>query len=129
LLGLDVSEYGVSEPVAIKCGLAANKELYKFKFLPVLQILMQKLVFWNDLASAHYAKDTLQRVGSIRRTKSWIRSKGKKITKRPTATTDLKFLGKLEKTGLQQQLLSKRCKELDGENLKRAEIHWNYGKS
>jgi hypothetical protein len=39
------------------------------------------------------------------------------------STADRKFLGQLEKEGLQQQLLSKRCKGLHGKDQKRAEIH------
>jgi hypothetical protein len=39
----------------------------------------------------------------IRRTKNWIRLKGKKSTKRPTDTADRKMLGELEKEGLEQQ--------------------------
>jgi hypothetical protein len=50
-------------------------------------------MFEPDLTSAYYAKDTLVR----------IRPKGRKFTKRPTDTGDRKFLGKLEKEGLQQQ--------------------------
>jgi hypothetical protein len=50
-----------------------------------------------DLASAHYAMDALVR----RRTYKWIRPNRKKTTKRPTDTTDWKFLGEFEKECLQ----------------------------
>jgi hypothetical protein len=48
-------------------------------------------------------------VGLIRRTKNWIRPKGRKSTD----TAERKFWGELEKEGLQQQLSSKICKVLD----------------
>jgi hypothetical protein len=51
------------------------------------------------------------------------RIKGRKSTKRPTYTVDRKFVGELEKEGLQQQLSSKRCKVFDGKDQKRAEVH------
>jgi hypothetical protein len=64
LLWLAVSESGISELLFFKAGLAVNKEVYTSKFLPVLQKFIQKhhknekIVFWPDLASAHYAKHT-----------------------------------------------------------------------
>jgi hypothetical protein len=54
--------------------------------------------------------------------KNLIRPKGRKSTKHLTDTADRKFLGELEKEGLQQQLSSKRCKMLDGKDQKRAEV-------
>jgi hypothetical protein len=44
-------------------------------------------------------------------------------TKRPTDTdtANRRFLGELEKESLEQQLLSKRCKLLDGKDQKRSE--------
>jgi hypothetical protein len=66
------SESGISEPVYFKAGLPVNKEVYIFKCLPVLHTFIQKhhknekIVFWLDLASAHYAGY----VGPIRRTKN-----------------------------------------------------------
>jgi hypothetical protein len=56
---------GISEPVFLKAGLAVKKEVYLSKYLPVLHKFIQKhhknkkIVFWPDLASAHYTKDTL----------------------------------------------------------------------
>jgi hypothetical protein len=79
-------------------------------------------VFWPNSASAHYAKRKGY-VGSIRITKNWIRPKRRQSTKCPTDTDDRKFMGEIEKKGLQQQLPSKRCKMLDGKDQKRAEVH------
>lgn len=65
LLWVAISENGISEPVFFKGGLAVNKDVYIGKCLPVLQKFIEKfhkkekIVFWPDLASAHYAKDTL----------------------------------------------------------------------
>jgi hypothetical protein len=47
--------------------------------------------------------------------------KRRKSTKRPTATADQKFLERLQKAGLQQQLSFKGCKMLDGKHQKNAE--------
>jgi hypothetical protein len=69
---LSVCESGISEPVFLKAGLAVNKELYISKCLPVLHRFIQKhyknekIVFWPDLASAHYAKDTLVRLEELK---------------------------------------------------------------
>jgi hypothetical protein len=52
-----------------------------------------------------------------------FRPKARKSITRLTDTADRKYLGKLEKEGLQQQLSSKRCKVLDGKDQKRAEVH------
>jgi hypothetical protein len=65
IMRLAVSESGISEPVFFKAGLTVNKEVYISKCLSVLHKCIQKphknekIVFWPDLASAHYAKDTL----------------------------------------------------------------------
>lgn len=72
LLWLAVSERGISEPVFFKAGLAVNKEVYISKCLPILHKFIQqhhkneKIVFWPDLASAHYAKDTLVRLEELK---------------------------------------------------------------
>jgi hypothetical protein len=62
-LWLAVSQSGISEPVFF-VGLAVNKEVHISQCLPVLHKFIQKhhkkekIVFWPDSASAHYAKDT-----------------------------------------------------------------------
>jgi hypothetical protein len=62
---LPVSESGISESAFFKAGLAVNNVVYTSKCLPVLHKFIQKhhinekIVFCTDLASAHYAKDTL----------------------------------------------------------------------
>jgi hypothetical protein len=72
LLWLAVSESGISEPVFFKADLAFNKEVYISKCLPVLDKFIQKhhnnekIVFWSDLASAHYAKNTLVRLEELK---------------------------------------------------------------
>jgi hypothetical protein len=64
------SENGISKPVFSKAGLAVNKEVYISKCL--LHKFIQehhkneKIVFWPDLASAHYAKDTLVRLEELK---------------------------------------------------------------
>jgi hypothetical protein len=71
-LWLAVSETGISDPVFFKVGLAVKKEVYISKCLPVLQKSIQKyhknekIVFWPDLASAHYVKDTLDRLEELK---------------------------------------------------------------
>jgi hypothetical protein len=91
-------------------GIYATKIVSKgLQFLIQKHHKNQKIVFWPDLASAHYAKD--------------IRSKGRKSTKRPTDTADQNFLSELEKEDREQQLSSKRCKVLDGKDQTRAEDH------
>jgi hypothetical protein len=68
-LWLVVSESGISELVFFKAGLAVNKDVYISKCLPILRKFIQKhhknekIVFRHDLASAHYAKDMLVRLG------------------------------------------------------------------
>jgi hypothetical protein len=54
---------------------------------------------------------------------SYFMVDGNESTKRPTDTANRRFLGELEKENLQQQLLSKRCKLLDGKDQKRSEVH------
>jgi hypothetical protein len=55
-----------------KAGLAVNKEVYISKCRPVLHKCIQKhhsnekIVFWPDMASAHYAKDTLVRLEELK---------------------------------------------------------------
>jgi hypothetical protein len=68
-------------------------------------------VFWPDLASAHYAKDTLVRLEDL---------KLNYVQENPSNDPEM---GELEKESLQQQSLSKRCKVLDGKDQKRAEVH------
>jgi hypothetical protein len=69
LLWLTVSD---SEPVFFKAGLAVNKEVYISECIPVLHKFIQKyhknkkIVFWPDLASVHYAKDTLARFEELK---------------------------------------------------------------
>jgi hypothetical protein len=103
LFWLAVSVSSISEPVFFKVGFAVNKEVYKC--LPVLHIF-KKIEFWPDLASAHYANDTLFRLKELK-----------------IDTAEQIFFGDLEKEGLQQQLWSKICKMLDGKDQKRAEVH------
>jgi hypothetical protein len=99
-------------------GLAVNKEVYISKCLPVPHTLFQKhhknekIVFWPDLASAHYAKDTL--VEYVHKEES------------PRNVPQIRPIEKIlaiEKEGLQQQLSSKRCKVVDGKDQKRVEVH------
>jgi hypothetical protein len=62
-----VSESGIRDSIFFKASLAVNKEVYISKCVPVLHKFIQKhhknekIVFWPDLASAHYANDTLIR--------------------------------------------------------------------
>jgi hypothetical protein len=87
LLWLVVSESGISEPLFFKAGLAVNKEVYISKCLPVLHKFIQKqhknkkIVFWPDLTSAYYAKDTLVQLKEL---KIEDVPKAKKSTKRLT---------------------------------------------
>jgi hypothetical protein len=73
LLWLAVSESGISKPVVFKSGLAVNREVYITKCLPVIHKFIkkhykqkQKFMFLLDLASAHYAKDTLVRLEELK---------------------------------------------------------------
>jgi hypothetical protein len=94
-LWLAANEYGLSEQKYInnnkQSSLAGNKELY------ILHIQMsistpldyskvpqkgKKIVFWPDLASAHYAKDTLARLEELKSLYTSHQS-----TKRPKTTT------------------------------------------
>jgi hypothetical protein len=67
LVWLAISEKGISNPVFINSSLAVNKEVnYIMKCLPVrLDKFIKKdhqkdrVVFWPDFSSVHYAKDTL----------------------------------------------------------------------
>jgi hypothetical protein len=68
------SESGISEPVYLKAGLAVNKEVY-ISNTSVYQYFInlskkhhknKKIVIWPDLASAHYAKDTLVRLKELK---------------------------------------------------------------
>jgi hypothetical protein len=69
-------EYGVSEPVFFKSSFAVNKELYtqytSNKCLLLLHKFIQKhpnkkkKLFWPDLASANYTKDTLARLQELK---------------------------------------------------------------
>lgn len=66
LLWLAISENGVSEPVFFKGGLAVNAQVYNDKCLPALRKFIEKyhqeekIIFWPDLASSHYAKRTIE---------------------------------------------------------------------
>ena len=68
LLWLCISEKGMSEPVFFKGGLAVNAKVYQKKCLPKVADFIQKchenddIVFWSDLASAHYAPTTLEKM-------------------------------------------------------------------
>jgi hypothetical protein len=72
LLWLAVSERGISGPVFFKAGIAVNFKMSISKCLPILHKFIQKhhknkkIVFWPDLASAHYAKDTLVRLEELK---------------------------------------------------------------
>jgi hypothetical protein len=65
LVWMVISENGVSEPVFFTKGLAVNKQVYIDRCIPMLEKFIkkhhenEKIVFWPDLASSHYAKDTL----------------------------------------------------------------------
>ena len=60
LLWLCISEKGMSEPVFFKGVLAVNQKVYQKKCLPKVADFIQKchenedIVFFSDLASAHY---------------------------------------------------------------------------
>lgn len=66
LLWLAISERGISEPVFFKGGLAVNAQVYNEKCVPALSNFIEKyhrkekIVFWPDLASSHYAKSTIE---------------------------------------------------------------------
>jgi len=70
-LWLAISERGISEPVFVKAGLAVTAKVYIEKCLPVLKNFIQKyhsndkIIFWPDLAAAHYAKVTLTAFGTL----------------------------------------------------------------
>jgi hypothetical protein len=70
--------------------------------------------------SSSKVRAALKKQTAGRSAKSYIE---RKSTKRPTDTADRKFLGELEKDDLQQELSSKRCKLLHGNDHKRAEVH------
>lgn len=71
LVWLAISESGVSEPVFLQSGLAVNKQIYINKCIPKLEKFIkkfhkhEKVVFWPDLASSHYAKDTLTELSRL----------------------------------------------------------------
>lgn len=66
LLWLAISENGISEPVFFKGGLAVNAQVYNDQCIPAVERFIKKyhrrdkIVFWPDLASSHYAKVTLE---------------------------------------------------------------------
>jgi transposase len=66
------SESGISELVFFKVGFAVKKEVYISKCLPILQKFIQKhhkntkIVFWPDLASADYVKNTLVQLEQLK---------------------------------------------------------------
>lgn len=70
LLWLAISECGISEPVFFKGGLAVNANVYNEKCIPKLEKFIKKhhqndkIVFWPDLASSHYAKATIDNLNS-----------------------------------------------------------------
>jgi hypothetical protein len=85
LFWLAVSEHGLSEP------LFSSPKMCISNCLPVVyKFLIKNIVLWPDLASTHYAKDTLHPIG---RAKNWISPKRKRSTKRHTSKADRKFPG------------------------------------
>lgn len=86
-------------------GLAVNKEVYITKCLPVLDTFIKKhhqhdeVVFWPDLASAHYAKDTL---ADLQKKANRIRVKGLQPAKCSSTEADRKLLGYVEKESIPQ---------------------------
>lgn len=66
LLWLTISEKGISKPLFFRSGLAVNGDIYSTKCLPEVAKFIKKyhkdedVVFWPDLASAHYSKRSLE---------------------------------------------------------------------
>lgn len=64
MVWLALSRYGISKPVFFRSGLAVSSEIYVQKCMPKLKKFIKKyhkdgnIVFWPDLASAHYARLT-----------------------------------------------------------------------
>jgi len=72
LLWLAISSEGMSEPVFFQSGLAVNSERYIAECLPkVAEFIKSKhkkknTVFWPDLASSHYAKNSLEAMKQLK---------------------------------------------------------------
>lgn len=70
LLWLAISERGISDPVFFKGGLAVNAQVYNEKCVPALKNFIKKyhshdkVIFWPDLASSHYANATIQNLSN-----------------------------------------------------------------
>jgi transposase len=71
LLWLTISEKGMSNPILFPSGLAVNAEVYSTQCLPEVSRFIKKfhahddIVFWPDLASAHYAKKSLEEMNRL----------------------------------------------------------------
>lgn len=65
MMWIAISENGFSEPVFFESGLAVNSQVYINKCLPKVKKFIDthhkndEVLFWPDLASSHYAKNTL----------------------------------------------------------------------
>jgi hypothetical protein len=62
---------GISKPACFKAGLAVNKEVHTNVYQYFINLSknttkIKKIVLWPDLASAHYAKDTLVRLEELK---------------------------------------------------------------
>jgi hypothetical protein len=77
-------------------------------------------VFWSDLASAPYTKDTLVRLEEL---KIEYVPKEENPLNVPQLRAIKKFCVNLKKKGLQQHLSSNRCKVLDGKDQKKSEVY------
>jgi hypothetical protein len=109
LLWLAVSESGISEQVFFKAGLAVNKEVYISKCIP------EKIVFWPDLASAHYAKDTLVRLEELK-----IEYFPKE--ENPPNVPQMRHM-KNFRANLKRKVYSNNYGPKDGKDQKKAEVH------
>jgi hypothetical protein len=102
------NESGISKPVFFNAGLAVNKEVsYPNVYQYIINLFKNaKIVFWPDLAYAHYGKDTLVRLEEQKI--EYVSKKENPPNVAQIPTVDRKFLSELENEGLQQQLSSKR---------------------
>jgi hypothetical protein len=122
LLWLAVSEYGVSEPVYFKPKHAVNKKLHISKWLRVLHKFIlkhhinEKIVFWPDLSSAHYAKDMLVRLEEL---KIEYVPKEENPPNVPQIRPIENSRDNLKKKVHSNNLSLKRCKVLNGKDQKR----------
>ena len=71
MVWLAIGRKGTSEPVFFRAGMAVTSEVYRTKCLPVLKKFIDRfykgnIIFWPDLASAHYARRTLEELDALK---------------------------------------------------------------